>query len=473
MRFSGFVGMSYKLSSLKAECQNSLNLFLEIDEARTAREGETGRLVATPGLRLLATVGDGPIRGAYVTSNGRLAIVSGNKLYVVSPEWTAKESGTLVSNTGYVDMIDNGTQIFIVDGSAGYILTMTTGVLTQIISDTFIPGPRCGFLDGYFTNENPGTGQFQISALYDGLTWGGLDFGTAEGSPDNVISHLVFNRQLWLAGTKTMEVFWNSGNADFPLTRIDGSFIEYGCGAPFSFQKFAGSCAWVTDNGVVMMAQGFTPTRISTHAVEYAIRQMGDFSTAYAWTYQQDGHYFYCLNLGDNQTTWVYDIATGAWHERSRLEDGQDMRHKAAVYAHAYNTHVVGDGVTGALYALDLNVYTDNGEPIARERTTPHLTKSMNRLFISKFQLDCQVGVGLDGVGQGTDPKIMLKVSYDGGYTFKTERNLSLGKIGNTYARVIARRLGQGRDLIFRVRYTDPTPFTILGAEIDVEAGAN
>lgn len=472
MRFPNLIGGAYSLSSLKADCQNCVNLYPEINEAKTAKDGEIGRLVLSPGLTLLATIGTGPIRGVYYTSTGALGVVSGNKVYSVNSSWVAKEVGTLLTNTGLVDITDNGKQVFIVDGSNGYIISMITEKFERVVSSEFIPGTRNAFNDGYFTSQNPGTGQFQISSLYDGLTWNGLDFGNAEGNPDPIISHVVVNRQIWLFGSRSTEVYWNSGASDFPFTRIDGSYIEYGCGSAWSACRFGGSVAWLTDAGVVMMANGFSPQRISNHSVELEIRKMGDFSSAYAWSYQTDGHYFYCLNLGDNQSTWVYDLATGLWHERTRYDNGILKRHRANCYTYAYNTHVVGDFENGNIYSLDPNARTDNGAVITRVRTSPHLSNSINRMFLQKFQLDFQPGVGISN-GQGSDPQVMLQISYDGGYTWGTERWATIGKIGQTKARAIWRRLGQGRDIVVRIKYTDPTDYTILGADIDVELGAN
>lgn len=471
MRFPGFIGPAYKLSSLKAECQDSINLFLEIDEAKTARGGEVGRLVATPGLSSKATLSAYPVRGCYVASNGTLYVISGDKLYVVSSSYVATAIGTLLSNTGPVDMVDNGVQVFIVDGSTAYIVTMATNAFAINADPDLIAGNRCGFIDGYFITNNPGTGQCQISSLYDGTAWDGLDFFTAEANPDPVLGMVVVNRQIWVFGKKTVEVYWNSGAADFPFSRVDGATIEYGCAGSFACAKYAGTVAWVTDQGVVMMANGYSAQRVSNHSIELELRKCTDLSSIYLWSYQQDGHYFLCINMDADQKTLVYDVATQSWHERSRLYSGQDLRHRASCYAFAFGKHFVGDFENGNLYEMSFDYKTDNGQLIARQRTSPHAIGNLKRVFVNLFQLDCQVGVGLSGTQQGTDPQIMMQVSRDGGYTWSSEKWRSIGKIGQTFARVIWRRLGQGRDWVVRVRYTEPTEFTILGAEAEIEQG--
>lgn len=476
MRYPGFIGPTYQLQSPRASADRCVNLYLEIIESNSAPNGEVGYFPKVPGLKTALTIGAGPIRGAYVTNTGRLAVVSGNKLYSVlysiEAGWTAKESGTLVTSTGPVDMADNGNQLMVVDGKAGYVVSLITGTFQKITSEFFMGANRNCFIDGYFLVNNPGTGQFQISSLYDGITWDGLDFGVAEGLPDPVVGILANNRDAWVFGSKSVEVYWNSGDPDFPFSRRDGSFIEHGCAAAFTAQKFAGTVAWLSDKGQVLMANGFQPQRISNHAVERAVKESWKgVSEAYAWTHVESGHTFYCLHLPGASTTWCYDLNTSQWHERAELIDGVYKPSRVSCCAFAYGMYVAGDSTDGRLYQLDAETYANGGDVLAWERTAPRLNKDGVNLFPSKFELDMQTGVGLDGIAQGTDPQVMLQISRDGGITWESELWVSAGQLGQYRHRAIWRRLGFGRDLVFRVRGTDPVRTVIVGANLDIEAG--
>lgn len=66
--------------------------------------------------------------------------------------------------------------------------------------------------------------------------------------------------------------------------------------------------------------------------------------------------------------------------------------------------------------------------------------------------------------GQGSDPKIMLQVSKDGGQTYGNERTVSIGTVGSYQKRAIFRRLGSSKDFVLRVTMTDPVPFVITEA---------
>lgn len=477
MRLPGFIGPTYQLRTVNADCQRCVNLYPELNELKTATDGEIGALMPTPGLRLLGTCGSGPIRGVYTASTGGMVIVSGSEVYRVGYGWTFTRIGDLLTNTGRVSIADNGTQIMIVDGANGYIVSLVTAELTRITSDAFPGANTVAYQDGYFICNNPGTGQFFWSALNNGLSWDALDFITAEGSPDATLAVVSDRRQLWVLGQKTVEVFYNSGG-DTTWNRIDGAFAQYGLGATHTALGYNNTVVWLGGGekgaGIVWMANGFTPQRISNHSVELAIKSYGDVSNATAWTYQHQGHAFYVLNFPNAEVSWVYDIATGQWHERAYLGlDGNFERHRAECYAFGFSEHVVGDYANANIYALDHAYFSDNGRALVRLRRSAHLSANALRMFVSKFQLICRVGTGLDGSPSvGSDPQVELRYSDDYGNTWTAPRSKPLGWIGQYAKRVIWRQLGSSRNRVYEIRISDPVDVAILGAEVDVKVGA-
>lgn len=482
MRFPGFIGPGYTLQSVASDCQRCVNWYPEANELGTQANGEIGSLIQAPGHRLLTTLGQGPIRAIWATSTGRLAVVSGNQLYRVGADWTSKVAGSLESSdfTKPVSMADNGSQIIVVDGTAGYIVSMADGSMNKITNTEFLGGQTVIFQDGYFISVIPNSGQFCISDLYNGFDWSALDFAVAEGSPDNVVSVVSNMRQVWLFGEQTTEVWWNSGDQDFPFTRIDGAFIEFGCAAPKTAQKFNNAIVWLGGGdkaaGIVWMSQNFTPKRISNHAVEFAIQQAGDLSTTTAFVYQYNGHAFYCLNLPDKKTTWVYDSATEQWHERAYFTNGELSRQRGDNHAFCYGTHIVGDYANGNIYALDVKQTTDNGAPIVRLRTAPHMADEMVRVFYDEFKLDMAGGIGLDGFGSngaglGVDPQIGLSWSDDYGHSWSPEIYRSVGPLGAYRTQARWQKMGQSRNRVYRVKITDPVVLTLLGADLRARKG--
>jgi hypothetical protein len=472
VRFPGFVGPSYQLSSVNVDCQRCINLYPEFDESGQGKEHEVASLAATPGLRLLATIGAGPIRGVFTTSTGVLFVVSGNTLYKVTSAWATTTVGTLTTSAGQVSMADNGVTLLAVDGTHGYFVTLADLTFVQISDVNYLGGNQVAFQDGYFIVNVPSSGEFQISGIND-TTWDALDVASAEGNPDNLVALVSNHEELWLFNDRTTEVFYDSGSADFPFSRISGAFIEVGCAARFSVAKLGGAVFWLGQDdkghGMVFTANGYQPERISNHAIEEAIQGYGDLSGTTAFAYQQNGHPFYVLNFTTAETTWVYDAMTKMWHERNYLNTGLLERHRADCHTFAYSTHVVGDYETGKLYALDMNYYTDNGTAIVRRRRSPHTSENMVRITHNAFELDIETGIGIDGTGQGTSPQAMLRFSDDYGHSWSNEKWTSLGAIGTTKTRARWKRLGMTRDRVYEVTISDPVKVRIMGAEIDVE----
>lgn len=110
--------------------------------------------------------------------------------------------------------------------------------------------------------------------------------------------------------------------------------------------------------------------------------------------------------------------------------------------------------------------------PIRRQRQSPHLSDEQMWLYVSSFQLDLETGRGLS-VGQGVDPQVMLQWSDDGGHTWSEEHWYSAGLQGAYRWRALWRRLGKSRDRVWRVTMSDPVPWRLLDAYVNVEKGTS
>ncbi len=467
--------------SVNAADNRMVNLFAEIiPEAGK----EPAFLQRCPGLRLLATVGNGPIRGlwSFSADASRAFVVSGDRLYRIDTNWVSTFIGN-VSGTGPVSMADNGTQLFIAANGPSYIYNNATNAFAQITDPDFPGAVTVGYLDGYFVFNEPNSQKIWITQLLDGTSIDPLDFASAEGSPDGVVSVLSNFREIWVFGTNSVEVWYNTGASDFPLQRIQGAFNELGCAAPYSVAKMDNGVFWLGSDprghGMVYRANGYTGQRISTHAVEWQIQQYGNMADAIGYTYQQDGHSFYVLIFPSANTTWVYDVATGAWHERAGWDatTGTFLRHRSNCQMFFSNEVIVGDYQNGNIYAFDLEDYSDNGgiqKWLRSWRALPTGQNNLKRTAHHTLQLDCESGVGLN-TGQGSDPQVMLRWSDDGGHTWSNEHWSGMGRIGEYGRRVFWRRLGMTlklRDRVYEVSGTDPVKVAIMGAELII-SGTN
>jgi hypothetical protein len=467
------LGSTYVARSVNAADARMVNLFPEV-----VPEGgkEPAFLQRCPGLLNLATIGSGPIRGLWTFSsdNSTAFVVSGNELYKINTSYAATLLGS-IPGTGPVSMADNGIQLFIACNGPSYIYNNNTNVFVQIIDSDFPGAVSVGYIDGYFVFNEPNSQRIWITQLLDGTSIDPTDYASAEGSPDGVVGLIVDHREVWVYGTNSVEVWYDAGTPDFPLQRIQGAFNEIGCISAYTIAKMDNGLFWLgadaRGQGIVYRANGYTGQRISTHAVEWQIQQYGNLTDALAYTYQQDGHSFYVLIFPSANTTWVYDVATGAWHERAGWSDGSFTRHRSNCQMAFNNQIIVGDYQNGNIYAFDLDTYADNGQIqkwLRSWRALPTGQNNLKRTAQHAMQLDMESGVGL-ATGQGSNPEVMLRWSDDGGHTWSNYRTTSVGKIGEYYYRVWFRRLGMTmklRDRVYELSMTDPVKTAIMGAEI-------
>ena len=466
------LGSSYVARSVNAADSRMINLFPEIvPEAGK----EPAFLQRAPGLRKLATIGTGPIRGLH-SYNGHLYVVSGGYLYEVDLNYAVVQIGA-VANDGPVSMADNGTQLFIACNGPSFIYNASTMAYGQITDPDFAGAVTVSYLDGYFVFIEPNSQRVWVTSLLDGTSIDPLDFASAEGDPDGLVSSIVDHSEVWLFGTNSVEVWYNSGAADFPLQRIQGAFNEIGCAATFSVAKLDNGLFWLgadqRGKGIVYRANGYTGVRISTHAVEWQIQQYENIADAVAYTYQQDGHAFYVLSFPSANATWVYDVATQAWHERAGFINGNFTRQRATCQAFFNDLVVLGDYQNGKIYTYDLTIYADDDQTQRWLRSWRALPTGQNTLLRTtqhSLQLDCETGVGLND-GQGSNPQVMLRWSDDGGHTWSREHWGSMGAIGAYGKRLLWRRLGMTqkiRDRVYEISGTDPVSIYIMGAELRI-----
>lgn len=328
-------------------------------------------LLPTPGIHIFARAPEAPIRALFY-QDGRAFFIAGDRFYELLKNGLYNLQGVVAQDQRPATIHTNGPaghQLFIVSGGLGYIFDTEVNTFTQIGDPDFPANVAMGtFIDGYFIALEQDSITFWISELFNGLNWDGTDFGRVSESSNKIQSMIASHRELWLFGGKTTEVWANSGNASFPFQPVGGTFIEQGIIADFAASNLDNSIIWlggdVNGSGVVYRADGYTPKRVSTHAVELAFQTYPRLDDSLSWTYQEYGHLFWVLYIPSADTSWVYDATLPpeiAWHERAHWQP-RYMRwipYRGRNHMFAFDKHLVGDRLSGTIYQMSHDFFDE------------------------------------------------------------------------------------------------------------------
>jgi hypothetical protein len=481
-------GVGDKKRSSNVVSQTRVNMYVESsdDKSQMVLYSRPGLIEMAPATLIITGSGTGPALGAAVMaySNGPGVVGypvieylwRGYQGGFVRLESATKGIGTTPSATevgpsNRVSFAYNGMRGFAVDGNAAWWISPNGLSAPQALpADDFnwSGATSVCFLAGRFVINYPTyPGRFYWSGLNAALfdPWEALDYATAESSPDPLVAVTDYRGELVLWGTTTIE-FW-APDASTTFANISGSTAAWGLVAQWSVQKLGEGCYFVgrqaTGRPQVCRLRGYQVEVVSTPDIDSIIDDEGDAaSDSLAWAMAFGGHEFYGLNLTNK--TIVYDATTGSWAEWQT--DGG--RWCGQYVVSAWGKLLVTDYRSDTLYEVDADTYKDGDAPMLREVTSRHVFKDLHRLTAWELALDVETGVGIS-TGQGSDPRIMLQVSKDGGHTFGAELWAALGRLGEYVTRVVWRRLGRGRDFVFRFRVADPVKVVLIGASMRAE----
>jgi hypothetical protein len=488
---------AYQARSLIANAQRSINLYLEANPPET-NPSVPFTIYPRPGLKLLAkcpTFGIG--RGLYSDSQGNLYAVAGQTVYYVDPNFGMNAIGTIAAGTSVVSMADNAVTLLLVDGTtAGYTIDVASKAWGTISDPAFYGGNWVSYIRTVFAINRPGTKQFYISGS-NAVTWNALDFGVKTSSADPLVSAPALNDQIWLLGTKKGEVWYFSGDINFPFQQLPNVVVEHGCAATYSIGQSDKFLFWLTQDkdGKPWIARGgadYSVVKISTFAMDDEIRKYTKWSDAVGYCYQVMGHTFYQIDFPSADKSWVYDLSlmgTGnEWNQYSSIDvNGVHHRLNGFLSAYAYNTNVMIDWKTGDLYSFDPETFTDATYPVVCIRGFPHIGANGNEISYPGFMADMAVGevpnmlmddggtvttnpfsAGFSSafgpfVQQGT-PIVTMRFSNTRGKSFGNKRPRSLGTTGE-YDKILTwDSMGLARDGVFELEWAVPCKTALNGA---------
>ena len=419
-QYPGFVYGSNESQSPWADCERTMNWYPE--PIQSAASPYAAALYPCPGQEDYVTVSDINCRALFAMA-GRCYAVMGAHVYKVLDTNSASivTGGTVANDPELASIASNGAaggQLLIASGGNGYLLDIATNTLSAVANLAGIT-TSVGMIDGYFLAFNAATSTYYISELNDGATWDLTQFAQRSIAPDPWVSMNVdSNRQIWLIGEQTGEVWYDAAIAGYART------------------------VGITD--------------------------------AEAVTYSDQGHTFYCLTFPAANATWVYDLSTRLWHERGVWDTatGSYGFWGPRNHVYAFGKHLVGDRASGGLCEMSTAFTSEcNGDLIRRLRIPPPLwvNPQSRRMFVSRFELLMEPGLGTAS-GQGVNPQVLLRTSVDL-KNWSNSQSVSAGAMGAYSTDIYWTRLASSTKMwVPEIVVTDPIPWRIVGATV---AGRN
>lgn len=382
------VGGAYTDDALPWTAQDTVN-YLPV-RAERAGGRSADKLEQVPGMLTFANVGIGPHRGGRDVE-GKMFVVSGNKLYQVSTLGVATEVGT-IPGTGLVSMTHNqitgGNELVIGNGSSGYVYNTKTSVFSQI-GDVDFPGfVTADFINQYIVGVEPQRRFWFHSDLAAATDYGSLDQYEAESAPDRLVGGIASHSEYVAFGERTIEFFRNDPTSSSAFQRIEGVTAERGCANANTIKRLDNSVFFLADNGTVCkLGNGYTPVPVSTRALEAEIAKR-DWTKAFAFTWEDRGHSVYYLTFQDGRT-FGWDVAQEEW---SRRESYGLTRWRLNTLFKWNGDWYGGDYNSGKLFRLDWDYALDACDPIERRRITGVTHNHQNRMFVSGIEVVMDTG---------------------------------------------------------------------------------
>lgn len=474
-----------KQSGRSAAPQRLKNVFLE--ETPVFGGAVKYSAYSAPGIDSWVTLPTaGYIRGMFVHQN-YMYVACGTKFYRIDNYGSYTELGTIDDapgvNEGRVSICGSNDYIVLCSNNKVWYYRVSTGAFAQI-TDADLPYTAVEKVLAFgetFLYLLKDTQTVYISDLSDPTSIRADNYFAAESFFDNVVSGVIAQNYLYLFGTVTTEIYYFSGEAIVPFTRIGQGILNYGCAAKNSVAVINNEPYFLAQdvNGLVglMKISGAQAQLVPNRSFNEKLKGYNAISNAIAWVDNHNAHQFYNITFlnetSSRAVTHSYDITTSVWFERSIwnpdaiITPGYDG-HLAQQCVYFNNKQYIGDRLRAKLYEISMDFYDDDSYPMVRSIRTPVINASDNFICCFNVQLDVERSTALS-TGQGSDPEITLRYSTDRCGTWD-EETLKVGEIGE-YSHIINfGSLGGGYSFVYEIEWSDPIPLAIHGITAEIEA---
>lgn len=388
----------------------------------------------------------------------KITAADGTKSQLTDGASCAFEKGTRVI------LSQHGSALYGANG--GNIISISTTATANVLGAGNAPTTvtHTAVLDRYLIANEDSSGNFHWSDVNAPTTWN-ANQAEAEARKDDIVALAMADLELYLMGKRSLEVWYDDGST--PFTRLAQGFVDSGTIAPYSFTRCSNRWYWLDLNRNVVVLEGRTPKNIS--------RSIGKYLDGFSGVTDCLGDYimfngrpFVVLQFKTAQETLALDLSTGFWYVwgywDSTNSEHVHWRGNCAAICPAWNLTLIGDHSNGKIYYLDDSVYQDNSQTLKTLVRTEHINRGTE--VLKKFCHSVTFRVKRTSVSAEADIKyLIMRYRDNGSTTWKSERTVALGQVGDTEFRGRAHMLGSYYSRQWEFYVTDNAALTIAGVE--------
>ena len=436
---------------------------------------------SVPSMRDFSSV-PGPFLRAMARVEEQLYVVGAGGLYLVRSDGTTAYLAAIPDDPNTV-IVGHRDAVTITAGGAYYV--WDGAALTQPAGGTTATQGSVAFLDQFTLMAELGGRMIEWTTVGDPTTRNGLYFATAEARDDDIIRIIEAGPYLAVMKRHSAELWASTGlGGTRAFERLSGAVMEKGLLAFNLVARLPDEVFYIGEDHVAYVGSPTGAARVSPPHVTAAIR---DGQPTHCFYYEDRGHQFCVIRFAD-RPAWVFDAATGKWHERSTGTEHGPWDVVAAVKC--FGEWHFADRL-GAIFRVGATP-VDSQAPLRRTIVTQPIYSDGKRFTISLLELtglfgqysveetapdwitdemgfprtdeDGQYLLG-DAVPVDTyqrPGRLWARVSSDGGFTWGVPRVKEIGGLGQYATQVEFRSMGQFRHFTMEINITDPVDVPLL-----------
>lgn len=435
---------------------------------------DLGATIARPGSESIVTAGaiaGRPVSGLYYWSEkNQVVAVSDGKVITLnnangSISWTARTSSRIFDPTHPATFATDGDRCFIAAGGSLRYIEETGGVSALTDGDAPTDVTHVAYLDGYILANSRGTNRFHFSEVNSSLSWNALSFASGAGSPDLISGLYVYNREVYLFGKRSVEIWENDGST--PFSRVPGGFIDAGCAAPYSVVISDNQLYWIDDQRRLVYYDGKGVTAVQ-NPFDTEVHDLYDISDCRGMKISYERTPFLVFTFPKANKTFTFNKLVSEWSVWGKWNqekaDYDRWVGNCHCYAELWGMHLIGRRDKEVVAHFHKNYADDDGDVIRLARVTGSIDYgTLKQKRGDEFRIRCRRG---DGISSRV-PRLVVRFCDDG--VWKQPRYIQLGDVGqyDMVARIF--RTGIYRTRKYEFVATDPVRIVFAGAEEDIE----